>query len=290
MGIVLKAVRYLVALALFVGGAYVLAIYVGAAVVEAGKADQPAVFLDLLKRGLSVEPQWWLGIGLGSVAVALLLARPIATVYIGGRERRQRKKSLQDLVDETGHPDQRVRLEAVTALAQIGNPQTIPALVRALRDATTKVRGQACEALENMTGLTFDFVDIAPKSAREKAVAGWVAWWREHQEEIRAGKDPRSIGRGGPAGEPGGVFETASAVGFLDEAPEEAPHEAAPAVEEAPVVGEVQPAGSPPGRVSLGDYIRKKRERAEAERAEATEAAAGDDDEIVFAPPDDIKT
>jgi hypothetical protein len=199
--------RYLLGAALVLAGAGYLGLRLAASL--AGPEDifeKPLV--EQLRLAVTGADPKQLAVG-GALALAgLLLARPVFSISIRfGRRRKARrgkKLSLEQAVEELRSADPEVRLDAVNDLLSAAAPSTIPALVRALGDPTTKVRGQACEALANMTGETFDFVDIAPESVRAESVAAWKAWWRENKEAILSGTDPRDV-----AGKPTGVAASA---------------------------------------------------------------------------------
>lgn len=338
MRIALRVLLYLVAAASFVSGAYVLAVEVG---IRAGEErakieparPQPPMYDSVLRAVEGASPAG-LALGLGGVVLGLLLARPFATIRVGARGD-DRKRTLQDIVNDAFHQDQNVRLEAVSALSKLCKPQTIPALIRALRDNVTRVRGQACEGLENMTGMTFDFMDVAPKSARDKAVLRWTEWWKRNERAILSGADPRSLAEEGaassgeeqdfdamvaaaaerasgrPSSRVGPAIPTPSPEPRPPAAPAPVPSppgEDVPAVPDspgdAPPSGGVGAPGAPPtpggvgrvtpvpGSISLGEYVRKKRERESSRvgkpvpKPPGPAGPKGKDDDIRFEPGD----
>lgn len=197
MKIVLKLLQYLVGLALVVAGAYVMALALALGLSKA-KVDvqkvAPADFAQLLRTGAENADPLGLAAGAGLAVLGLLVARPAFSIGLGGRSRKEREKSLDVLVQDLGDADSRVRLAGAQALTEAAEPSTIPALIRSLRDSVSKVRGQAAEALEHMTGLTLDFMDVAPKAVREESVRRWQDWWESNKAAILAGADPRSLG------------------------------------------------------------------------------------------------
>ena len=101
--------------------------------------------------------------------------------------------SAKQAVDGLRSSDPDVRLDAATSLRRAVDASTIPSLIGALMDPAEAVRGQACEALADITGETFDFVDIGPESMRAESVAMWRAWWRQNKDAILSGADPRKL-------------------------------------------------------------------------------------------------
>jgi hypothetical protein len=201
--LVLRLLAYVVALALFAAGAFVIGTHAGAALSNAasGGAEIGKLGVEELARLVLADapgsPVWQLGVGAGLAALGLLLARPVARVTLGFRRPKTAAtatKSLRSIAHDLGNPDPSVRLAAARTLTQLAKPATIPALVKALRDSKSEIRGQACEGLSKITGLTFDFVDIAPQSVRDESVKQWEAWWQTHKAAILAGRDPRSVG------------------------------------------------------------------------------------------------
>ena len=197
MKIILKLLQYLVALALVVAGAYVMAIALALGLANAKVEVKPvtvAEFPQLLRTGAEHADPRALAAGAVIAVLGLLVARPVLSVRLGRRGKRDREKTLEATLQDLGDADSRVRLAAAEALTEAAQPSTIPALIRALRDSVGKVRGQAAEALEHMTGLTLDFMDVAPRAVREESVGRWEAWWDTNKAAILAGSDPRSLG------------------------------------------------------------------------------------------------
>ena len=162
----------------------------------------PALALDLLKKALGstdASPAWQMAPGLVLAAIGLMVARPPLNLTLAVRKPREQKKSLRTIVHELTAPDDATRLKAAKTLSKLAKPSTIPALIKALLDKTSEVRGQACEALESMTGLTFDYVDIAPEAVRKESVRQWLTWWQSNKAAILAGADPKTVGGGAPA-------------------------------------------------------------------------------------------
>lgn len=197
MKIILKLLQYLVALALVVAGAYVMALALALGLAKAKVEVKPvtvAEFPQLLRTGAENAEPLALAAGAGIAVLGLLVARPVLSLRLGRRGKREREKTLEATLQDLGDADSRVRLAAAEALTEAAQPSTIPALIRALRDSVSKVRGQAAEALEHMTGLTLDFMDVAPRAVREESVGRWKAWWDTNKAAILAGSDPRSLG------------------------------------------------------------------------------------------------
>ncbi len=199
MKIVLKLLQYLVALALVIAGACMMAIALAHGLAKAKVEVKPitdAAFLQQLRTGAENAEPLALAAGLGVAVLGLLVARPVLSVRLGKLGKREREKTLENTLHDLGDADSRVRLTAAEALTEAAEPSTIPSLIRALRDSVSKVRGQAAEALEHMTGLTLDFMDVAPRAVREESVARWDDWWAANKTAILAGTDPRSLGEG----------------------------------------------------------------------------------------------
>jgi hypothetical protein len=203
--VVLRLVQYIVALALFLAGALVVGVHVGA-VLKGTSAPEglgmPALALDLFKRALGSSPEspaWQMAPGLVLAAIGLMVARPPLNLTLAFRKPQEKQKSLRTIVHELTAPDSATRLKAAKTLTKLAKPSTIPAFIKALLDKTSEVRGQACEALENMTGLTFDYVDIAPEAVRKESVRQWLTWWQSNKAAILAGADPKTVGGGAPA-------------------------------------------------------------------------------------------
>jgi len=197
MKIVLKLLQYLVALALVVAGACVMAIALAHGLAKAKVEVKPitdAAFLQQLRTGAENAEPLELGAGAGVVLLGLLVARPVLSVRLGKLGKKEREKTLETTLHDLGDAASRVRLAAAEALTEAAEPSTIPSLIRALRDSVSKVRGQAAEALEHMTGLTLDFMDVAPRAVREESVERWQDWWAANKAAILAGTDPRSLG------------------------------------------------------------------------------------------------
>ncbi len=207
MKTVLRVVQYIVALALFVTGALLVGIHVGAVLKGAPPAPEgagmPALALDLLKKALASTPEspaWHMAPGLLLAALGLIIARPPIDLTLAFRKPPERQKSLRTVVHELTAPDGATRLKAAKSLTKLAKPSTIPALIKALLDSTSEVRGQACEALEKIAGLTFDYVDIAPEAVRKESVRQWLTWWQANKAAILAGADPKTVGVGAAPG------------------------------------------------------------------------------------------
>ncbi len=275
MKVVLRLIRYVVALALFAAGALLVGIHVGAVLKGAPAAPEGAGVaaraLDLLMKALAGTPEspvWHIAPGLALAALGLIVARPPVRLTFATKKPPEVVRSLRTVVHELTHPDDAVRLKAAKTLTRLAKPTTIPAFIKALLDKTSEVRGQACEALEGMTGLTFDFVDIAPEAVRKESVRQWLTWWQANKAAIIAGADPKTLGGGA----------TSEAAGGDDAAlprPDGVPGVArvTPLVGENEVVRDPTPLpGSlggvgrrPPGaasrNLSVGELVRRKRER-----------------------------
>jgi hypothetical protein len=205
--VALRLIQYVIALALFVAGTLIVGIHVGAVLKAAPPAPEglgmPALALDLLKRALGSTPEspaWQMAPGLVLAAIGLMVARPPLSLTLAFRKPPERQKSLRTIVHELTAPDSATRLKAAKTLTKLAKPSTIPAFIKALLDKTSEVRGQACEALENITGLTFDYVDIAPEAVRKESVRQWLTWWQSNKAAILAGADPKTVGGGASAG------------------------------------------------------------------------------------------
>lgn len=194
MASVLRFARYLVALAAFVGGVYVLSTHLAS---PPGEGEERPPFLELLKEGTrGKEAAKWLALGLALAAAGLFLARPPFKLRIGrGLAAPVRSQDLRALAFDIRHPNVETRLYSAKRLTGAARPETVPALIQGLRDPDVRVRGQACEALAEITGgLTLDFVDIAPVEVREASVRQWEAWWQENKSKLLAGRSGTSGG------------------------------------------------------------------------------------------------
>jgi hypothetical protein len=133
------------------------------------------------------------------------VAKTPFSITFAARRRPRKRPPFERAVQELSSPDPEVRLAALETLTAAAKPATIPHLIKALGDPTTKVRGQACEALASISGETFDFVDIAPVPMRAESVARWGAWWQANKDAILSGTDPRELAK-----EPVGVPSAAA--------------------------------------------------------------------------------
>src|SRR5579862_643142 len=88
--------------------------------------------------------------------------------------------------------DEAVRQASAEALEQIALVRTLPALIKALDDNDTRVRGAAFRALREIThrdfeydkddkGLAKTYEADKPLADRKKAQEKWEAWWKETQ-------------------------------------------------------------------------------------------------------------
>lgn len=88
--------------------------------------------------------------------------------------------------------DEAVRQASAEALEQIALVRTLPALIKALDDNDTRVRGAAFRALKEITrrdfsyekddkGLDKTYEADKPLADRKKAQEKWEAWWKETQ-------------------------------------------------------------------------------------------------------------
>lgn len=193
----MRLIRYLVALLFVVAGACIIGFHIGASM--AGADVETLAVLDIVKLSIkdaAHSPVWHLGFGAGLALVGLLVAKPVVAITLGMRAPKDEKRSAKSIAHDLANPDAKIRLKAARELTEAAEPATIPVLVRALRDPVTKVRGQACEALLGITGLDFDFIDMAGEAVREESVAKWDAWWKLNKAAILGGTDPKSIGAG----------------------------------------------------------------------------------------------
>ncbi len=72
--------------------------------------------------------------------------------------------------------DDRVALAAARALAQAGDRQCLPTLVRLLGSPRPAVRSHSDSTLRAVTGLSFDFQAAAAAELRQAAADAWAAW------------------------------------------------------------------------------------------------------------------
>jgi hypothetical protein len=192
VGLVFRIVRYLVGAALVLAGAGYLALSLAVPLAPGTLASGSR--LALLRTALEHADPKHLAVGAAAALAGLLIARaPFSMAPAKGRARERKRLPPGKAVDDLRSADPEVRLEAATDLLSAARPSSIPALIKTLEDPTTKVRGQACEALANMTGETFDFVDVAPESVRAESVAKWRAWWEMNKDAILSGTDPREV-------------------------------------------------------------------------------------------------
>jgi len=280
MKVVLRIVQYVVALALFAAGALLVGVHVGAVLKGAPPAAEgmgmPAMALDLLKKALASTPEspvWHIVPGLLLAALGLIVARPPVRIKLATKKPPEKQKSLRTVVHELTAPEVPVRLAAAKTLTRLAKPSTIPALIKALLDKTTEVRGQACEALEGMTGLTFDFLDIAPEAVRKESVRQWLAWWQSNKAAILAGADPKTVGGGQPSGTEAGSGDQTAGVsrGTPQIGENEAIRDPTPSPGSVATVGRRTPVPGGVGRqtpapgggrnLSVGELLRRKRVR-----------------------------
>jgi len=270
MKVVLRIIQYVVALALFAAGALLVGVHVGAVLKGAPPAPEgmgmPAMALDLLKKALSSTPEspvWHIAPGLLLAALGLIVARPPVRIKLATKKPPEKQKSLRTVVHELTAPEDAVRLAAAKTLTRLGKPSTIPALIKALLDKTTEVRGQACEALEGMTGLTFDYLDIAPEAVRKESVRQWLAWWQSNKAAILAGADPKTVGGAQPSGTEAGSGDQAAGVGrgTPQIGENEAIRDPTPSPGSVAAVGRGTPAPGGGRNLSVGELLRRKRVR-----------------------------
>ena len=204
VGLVFRIVRYLVGAAFVVVGAGYLAL--GLAMPLASMKDiasQP--HLDVVRHAFTNADPKQLAIGAAVVLVGFLVAKAPFSITFAAKRRPRKRPPFERAVQDLSSPDPEVRLAALETLTAAAKPSTIPHLIKALGDPTTKVRGQACEALASISGETFDFVDIAPAPTRAESIARWEAWWQAGREAILSGTDPRELAK-----EPVGVPSAAA--------------------------------------------------------------------------------
>jgi len=267
MKIVLRIIQYVVALALFVAGALLVGVHVGVVLKGAPRAPEgmgmPAMALDLLKKALASTPVWHIAPGLLLAALGLIVARPPLRIKLATKKPPEKQKSLRTVVHELTAPEVAVRLAAAKTLTRLAKPSTIPALIKALLDKTTEVRGQACEALEGMTGLTFDFLDIAPEAVRKESVRQWLAWWQSNKAAILAGADPKTVGGAQPSGTEAGSDDQATGVSRATPqiGENEAIRDPTPPPGSVAAVGRGTPAPGGGRNLSVGELLRRKRVR-----------------------------
>ncbi|MBI3096882.1 MAG: HEAT repeat domain-containing protein [Planctomycetes bacterium] len=84
-------------------------------------------------------------------------------------------------------PEETVRHAAVLALGELGLPDTVPTVLRALESPDKFLRERAVQALDHLTfhRETEYRYDRAP-SEQKGALAAWKSWWEEHREKPRA--------------------------------------------------------------------------------------------------------
>lgn len=276
MGFAFRMVRYLVGATLVLAGAGYLAF--GLALSLAHRGGQASMELaegsrlDLLVRAFAGADPKHLAVGAAAALVGLLIARaPFSMAPGKGKARERKRLPLGKAVEDLRSADPEVRLEAATDLLSAAKPSSIPSLIDTLEDPTTKVRGQACEALANMTGETFDFVDVAPESVRAQSVARWRAWWQMNRAAILSGTNPRDVAGAAPA--TAGLSTEEPELPALDD--EDLPAGgiaaggvAAPARRATRAPAPSRRTSSTRGRgVSLDDMLRKKRTREAGEAA-----------------------
>jgi len=84
-------------------------------------------------------------------------------------------------------PDLVVRMGVARALADLGNPMAVPALIGALEDPEPPVREAAVVALRQLTGRSFRYDPAASESDRARKVESWQRWWeRADPNELSA--------------------------------------------------------------------------------------------------------
>ncbi len=115
---------------------------------------------------LARDPEW-----IVRAEAALVLGKRAASAD----ERETARKALEAGL---GDPDPAVSRSSARALATLGDPRAIPALIRTLEQAAREGQPQqlqACqEALCVLTGLP-----------RPLALEGWRDWWLDHRDELR---------------------------------------------------------------------------------------------------------
>jgi hypothetical protein len=89
------------------------------------------------------------------------------------------------------HTDPVYRFSAIRALEELDEPDTIPALIKALNDplATNAIR--ASRALTRKTGADFGFRADALPEEKRKIVASWLSWWENNRGKLGSVPDLR---------------------------------------------------------------------------------------------------
>ncbi|MGH7150599.1 MAG: HEAT repeat domain-containing protein, partial [Planctomycetota bacterium] len=126
--------------------------------------------------------------------------------------------TVQALVDKLKDPDASVRWDAVSQLAQAGNPRVVPflvpllkdeddfvrhnaaltlgeldarsavpALLDSLGDGNAIVRDSAITALRRITRQNIKFDPHAGKEERDRALKAWRQWWQSSGEKFLSG-------------------------------------------------------------------------------------------------------
>jgi hypothetical protein len=79
------------------------------------------------------------------------------------------------------------RVQAIDALAKLGQRRFGAFYIQALRDPERVVRAKALDALRDLTRESFGFRPDAPTDERDRAIAQWELWWKAENAPLPPG-------------------------------------------------------------------------------------------------------
>ena len=82
------------------------------------------------------------------------------------------------------HSDAFYRHNAIAALEELDHVDTIPPLIRALRDELAGNANRAARALQKKTGADFGFNMTTDRDERRKIIASWLSWWENNRRRL----------------------------------------------------------------------------------------------------------
>jgi len=100
-------------------------------------------------------------------------------------------QAIPFLVKGLDHSDAFYRFNAIRALEELDHVDTIPALIRALNDPLEANGNRAARALQRKTGAHFGFDTTKDATERGKIIASWETWWENNRRKLGALPDIR---------------------------------------------------------------------------------------------------
>lgn len=158
------------------GAAAVLLAYLPSARDAAGReAIQEA--LNSLARSQDSTTEQALKTALNDKAPLRRQAAAIALCQAAGRASPAVQRLLKD-------SDALVRLSVARALAQLGDPESIPALIQLLGDLPDERRPEAEEILVRLAGAAAPEMTGTDERSRRQAMQAWLSWWQKQGNQL----------------------------------------------------------------------------------------------------------